>query len=70
MTLSPQQKLPANEGAEPAPESLSQDADEPEGVVWLPGEEGYEADSESNLEGSASREEGTAWSTTARYGIS
>ncbi|KAG5855573.1 hypothetical protein ANANG_G00050490 [Anguilla anguilla] len=53
------QKLHSDEGAVPAPESLSQDADDPEErVIWLPGEEGYEADSESNLECTAHREEG------------
>ncbi|XP_035260055.1 lysosomal-trafficking regulator-like isoform X3 [Anguilla anguilla] len=53
------QKLHSDEGAVPAPESLSQDADDPEErVIWLPGEEGYEADSESNLECTANREEG------------
>ncbi|KAJ8365985.1 hypothetical protein SKAU_G00148160 [Synaphobranchus kaupii] len=54
-----ERKLHSDEGAGPPSESLSQDADEPEDrVIWLPGEEGYEADSESNLEGTANREEG------------
>ncbi|XP_036404355.1 LOW QUALITY PROTEIN: lysosomal-trafficking regulator-like [Megalops cyprinoides] len=57
--FSPQQKLHSSGEAGPLAENSSQDADEPEDcVLRLPGEEGYEADSESNLEGAASREEG------------
>ncbi|KAJ8246135.1 hypothetical protein GJAV_G00264010 [Gymnothorax javanicus] len=57
---SERQKLHLDKGVGPGPESLSQEVEEPEErVIWLPGEEGYEADSESNLEGAASREEGT-----------
>ncbi|KAG7492927.1 hypothetical protein MATL_G00019380 [Megalops atlanticus] len=53
------QKLHSSGEAGPPAENSSQDVDEPEDcVLRLPGEEGYEADSESNLEGAASREEG------------